>query len=328
MRQGREFTDTDRATGPKIAVVNQTFARTWWPKESAVGHQIKVGGPYQDGDLLEIVGVAGDIRQSGLDSQPMPEIFRPSAQQPDGGMAVMVRTAGDPVKLMHTVRSRVLALDRNLPLQQFGPLEESLGAGLARRRFSTLLLTLFAGLAMVLAAVGIYGLLSYWVTSREPEIAIRLALGACPSAILRLTSFHALRLAVIGVALGVLGGWAAARLLDDLVFGYRVSQSHDHGRRHACRHGNRLACYGGPGLARGASAMPRVACIILSARLQKFVPDCQSACLLYAGDLIRRACTKPASFAVALNWGIGSSSLNADVKGFVRLHNVRGSNPE
>ena len=217
--QGREFTDSDRATGLKIAVVNETFARTWWPKESAVGHQIKVGGPYQDGDLLEIVGVAGDIRQSGLDSQPMPEIFRPSAQRPDGGMAVMVRTAGDPVKLMHTVRSRVLALDPNLPLRQFGPLEESLGAGLARRRFSTLLLTLFAGLAMVLAAVGIYGLLSYWVTSREREIAIRLALGACPSTILRWTSFHALRLAVIGVALGVLGGWAAARLLDDLVFG-------------------------------------------------------------------------------------------------------------
>ncbi|HYW43598.1 MAG TPA: ABC transporter permease [Bryobacteraceae bacterium] len=219
--QGREFTGSDRATGPKIAVVNETFARAWWPSESAVGHQIKVGGPYQDGDLLEIVGVAGDIRQFGLDSKPMPEIFRPSAQQPGGSMAVMVRTAADPVKLMRTVRSRVSALDRDLPLRQFGPLEESLGAGLARRRFSTLLLTLFAGLAMLLAAVGIYGLLSYWVTSREPEIAIRLALGACPSTILRWASFHALRLAVMGVALGVLGGWAAARLLDDLVFGIK-----------------------------------------------------------------------------------------------------------
>ena len=219
--QGREFTGSDRASGPKIAVVNETFARAWWPRESAVGHQIKVGGPYREGDLLEIVGVAGDIRQSGLDSRPMPEIFRPSAANPDGGMAVMVRTAADPVKLMRMVRSRVLALDRNLPLRQFGPLQESLGAGLARRRFSTLLLSLFAGLAMLLAAVGIYGLLSYWVTSREPEIAIRLALGACPSTILRWTSFHALRLAVIGVALGVPGGWAAARLLDDLVFGIK-----------------------------------------------------------------------------------------------------------
>jgi putative ABC transport system permease protein len=217
--QGREFTDDDTAVSPKIAVVNETFARAWWPHEPAVGHQIKVGGPYQDGALLEIVGVAGDIRQSGLDSQPMPEIFRPFAQNPSGAMAVMVRTAADPVKLMRAVRGRVLALDRNLPLRQFGPLEEALGAGLERRRFSTLLLTLFAGLAMLLAAVGIYGLLSYWVSSREPEIAIRLTVGARPSSILRWTSFHALRLAVVGVALGALAGWAAVRLLKDLVFG-------------------------------------------------------------------------------------------------------------
>ena len=217
--QGREFNQSDRAAGPNVAIVNETLARMWWPNEPAVGHQIKVGGPYLKGEMLEVVGVAGDVKQFGLDSQPEPDIYRPASQENDSDRAILIRTSGDPASLMTAVRGRVLALDRNLPLQRFGTIEESLGAGLARRRFSTLLLTLFAGLAVMLAAIGIYGLLSYWVTSRESEIALRLALGASPSRILRWTSFHALRLALIGVAFGVVGGWAAARTLEDLVFG-------------------------------------------------------------------------------------------------------------
>ncbi len=199
--------------------MNETFALTWWPGESAVGHQIKVGGPYQKGDLLQIVGVAGDVRQSGLDSKPMPEIYQPFAQQHNSGLTILIRTAGDPTALAPAIRRLVRDRDRNLPLQQVGTMEEALGAGLARRRFSTVLLTLFAVLAMALAAVGIYGLLSYWVTSREPEIAVRLALGARPATILRWTGLQALRLAVMGVALGLLGGWFAARSLQGLVFG-------------------------------------------------------------------------------------------------------------
>jgi putative ABC transport system permease protein len=218
VRQGREFREPDRAPGSKIAMVNETLARRWWPNESAIGHQIKVGGPYQEGGLLEIVGVVADVKQYGLDSQPMPEIYEPFSQAV-GDMAIVVRAAGDPEALMPAVRSRVLALDRNLPLRDFGTFERTLGAGLARRRFSTLLLTLFAGLAMLLAAIGIYGLLSYWVSIREPEIAIRLALGARRTVILRWASFQALRLAAIGIAFGVLGGWSAARGLEDLVFG-------------------------------------------------------------------------------------------------------------
>jgi len=219
MKQGREFNETDRAKGPKVAIINETFARKWWPKESAVGHQIKVGGPYLEGDLLQIVGVAGDVRQSGLDSYPMQEIYQPAAQQHDSGRTILIRTAGEPAALAASVRQLVLSRDRNLPMQHLGTLEESLGAGLARRRFGTLLLSLFAALAMMLAAVGIYGLLSYWVSSRESEIAVRLALGASPSTILRWTSLHALRLALIGVAFGAVGGWVAARGLEDLVFG-------------------------------------------------------------------------------------------------------------
>ena len=143
--RGRDFNDTDRAGGPKVAIVNQTFARLWWPGESPLGHRIKVGGPYRDGPELEIVGVAGDVKQDGLDSQPMPELYQPFAQKPGERMAIMVRSAGDPAPqtatMMAAIRARVLALDRNLPVQHLETMEKSLGASLARRRFSTLLLT-------------------------------------------------------------------------------------------------------------------------------------------------------------------------------------------
>ncbi|MGC4050468.1 MAG: ABC transporter permease [Paludibaculum sp.] len=219
LRQGRTFTANDTRTGPKVAVVNETFARTWWPGESAVGRQIKVGGPYIDGPLFEIVGVVGDVRQSGLDSLPQPEIYQPFAQQTEGGMAVMVRASGDPALVAPAIRARVSEVDRNLPVQRLAPLSETLRDGLVRRRFITVLLGLFAGLALTLAAVGVYGLLNYWVNVREPEIAIRLALGATPGRILGWTGIHALRLALVGIALGCAGSWAAARGLDELVFG-------------------------------------------------------------------------------------------------------------
>lgn len=222
VRQGRAFTANDTRTGPKVAIVNETFARTWWPGESAIGRQIKVGGPYVEGPLFEIVGVVGDIRQSGLDSQPQPEIFQPFAQQTEGAMAVMVRSGGDPALVVPAIRARVAELDRNLPVQRLTPLTETLRDGLVRRRFITVLLGLFAALALTLAAVGIYGLLNYWVNVREPEIAIRLALGATPSRILGWTGAHALRLALAGIALGGAGSWMAARALEELVFGIKA----------------------------------------------------------------------------------------------------------
>ncbi|WP_321476087.1 ABC transporter permease [uncultured Paludibaculum sp.] len=219
VRQGRVFSGVDVHTGPKVAIVNETFARQWWPTGSAVGHQIKVGGPYIDGPLLEIAGVVGDVRQDGLDSQTRPEIYVPFSQQTDEAMAVMIRTAGDPSLPASAIRTRVGQLDRDLPVQRLTVMEQNLRNGLERRRFITLLLGLFAGLALALAAVGIYGLLNYWVSVREAEIAIRLALGATPASILSWTSGHALRLALTGVVLGGAGSWLAATVLTDFVFG-------------------------------------------------------------------------------------------------------------
>ncbi len=217
---GRGFTDRDREGGPSVAVINEEIARKWWPTpQQALGNQIKLGGPYMKGSAYEIVGVIANVKQMGLDTAPMPEIYFPFSQRPSSAMVVMIRTTGDPNSLIPSVRHQLASLDRNVPIQSLRPFEQWLGATLERRRFSTLLLGLFALLAMVLATVGVYGVLNFWVTVRQNEIAIRLALGARQSTILQWAGSHALRLSLAGITLGALGAWGASRSLRGLVFG-------------------------------------------------------------------------------------------------------------
>lgn len=217
---GRGFSEADRANGTLVTVINEELARNCWADPRlAVGHHLKVGGPYADGPTLEIVGVVANVSQMGLDGEPMPEFYYAFSQHPSEAMVAMIRTTGDPVALMPVVRRQVSAIDRNVPIQSLRTVEEWLGATLERRRFSTMLLGLFAVLAMILAAVGIYGVLNYWVSARQKEIAIRLAVGAQPAAILRWAGSHATRLAALGIGLGVFGGWGASLWLKSLVFG-------------------------------------------------------------------------------------------------------------
>jgi putative ABC transport system permease protein len=217
---GRGFADTDRPGGPRVVVINETLAREWWPTpQLALGHHLKIGGPYMEGSTCEIVGVVGSVSQMGLDSAPMPEVYSAFSQHADQAMVVMIRTTADPTPLIPAVRRHIATIDRNVPIQSLRPFEKWLGATLEQRRFSTFLLGVFTALAMILAAVGIYGLLNYWVSVRQKEIAIRLALGARHSAILRWAGSHAIRLVVFGIALGAFGGWAASRWLKNFVFG-------------------------------------------------------------------------------------------------------------
>jgi predicted permease len=217
---GRGFTDSDRKGGLPVAVINEEIARKWWrtPRE-ALGYQLKIGGPYLKGPVYEIVGVVGNVSQMGLDTAPLPEVYFPFSQRSSPRMVVMIRTTADPNPLIPSIRHRVASVDRNLPIQSLRPFEKWLGATLERRRFTTLLLGIFAVLAMILATVGIYGVLNYWVNVRHNEIAIRLALGAQQSAILRWAGLHALRLAVAGTAIGALGASVASRSLKNMVFG-------------------------------------------------------------------------------------------------------------
>jgi putative ABC transport system permease protein len=143
----------------------------------------------------------------------------PYTQRASEAMVVMLRASGDPSRWIPAVRRHVSALDRNIPIRSLRPFNEWLSASLARRRFSTLLLSLFAALAMLLAAVGIYGVLNYWVCVRQKEIAIRQALGARRSTILHWAGTHAARLAGLGIVIGGLGAWAASRWMESLVFG-------------------------------------------------------------------------------------------------------------
>jgi putative ABC transport system permease protein len=217
---GRNFNESDRAGGSQVTVINEQLARREWSDpQLALGQHLKVGGPYAEGPTLEIVGVVANVSQEGLDAERSPTFYYVFSQKPSSAMVVTLRTNGNPAQWMNAARRQVSALDRNVPIQSLRTGEDWLGATLQRRRFATLLLGLFGGLAMLLAAVGIYGVLNYWVSARQREIAIRLALGAQRSTILRWAGLHATRLALFGIVLGVIGAWSAARWLESLVFG-------------------------------------------------------------------------------------------------------------
>jgi predicted permease len=217
---GRAFNDADRPDGSRVTIINEQLARQLWPDPRlALGQHLKVGGPYMEGPTLEIVGVIANVSQMGLDAEQMPTFYYPFSQNPSSAMVVTIRTSGDPTRWMNAARRHVSALDRNVPIQSLRTAEDWLGATLERRRFATLLLGLFGALAMILAAVGIYGVLNYWVNARQREIAIRLAIGASRSAILRWAGLHAARLAIAGIVLGAIGAWTASRWLESIVFG-------------------------------------------------------------------------------------------------------------
>jgi predicted permease len=217
---GRALSDDDRAGGPTVAVINEEIARTWWKDpRSALGQHIKLGGPYMEGSVIEIVGVAANVPQIGLDSPPLPEIDLPAAQRVDGAMVVMIRTKDSPESMIATARQTLASIDGNVPIQSLKTADMWLGATLVQRRFTTLLLVLFAGIAVILASIGCYGVFNYWVSCRRQEIAIRMAMGAETIAILGRTGRQAARLGVIGLVVGLTGSWGASRWLSSLVFG-------------------------------------------------------------------------------------------------------------
>jgi len=220
---GRAFSNTDRVGTTPVTVINEQLAcSAFGDPQLALGKHLKVGGPYMDAPTLQIVGVVANTSQESLDAENAPMFYYAFSQNPHPFMVVVMRTSGDPAQWMNAARRHVSELDRNIPIQSLRTAEDWLGATLDSRRFSTVLLGLFGALAMILASVGIYGVLNYWVSTRQREIAIRLAVGGPRSAILRWAGLHAARLAAIGIVLGGIGAWNAARWLESLVFGVKV----------------------------------------------------------------------------------------------------------
>ncbi|MEE8584103.1 MAG: ADOP family duplicated permease, partial [Acidobacteriota bacterium] len=223
--KGRFFEESDRADSLQVALVNQTLARRYWPDEDPLGKRIKLMAGPQDAPWATIVGVIGDIRQMGLGQPPRKEFYRPHSQfhRSTGitvrSLGIVVRAEGDLEALAGPIRQLVGEIDPSMPVARLRPMTEVLSDSVSTSRFLALMLAAFAAVALLLAAVGIYGLLSYSVSRRAREIGIRMALGADRSRVLRMVIGQGLGLALLGVALGTAGALAMTRFLQGLLYG-------------------------------------------------------------------------------------------------------------
>ena len=217
---GRVFSSRDSRDAAPVVIINQTFARQYFPNENPIGKLIKPGmSDHGKPVMREIVGVVGDVRHRALWRESGPETYAPYDQVAMGGMTVVVRAAGDPQLLLSTLRRQVQTLDSQLPLYGVRTLDQYISGSVAQRRFITLLLGTFGGVALLLAVIGLYGVMSYSVSRRTQEIGIRVALGANASDVLRLVVGQGLRLTLLGIALGCLCALGTARFLASLLFG-------------------------------------------------------------------------------------------------------------
>jgi putative ABC transport system permease protein len=214
--QGREFTEQDRNSSPAVVVVNETFARTFFPKGEALGGRIQVsdGGP----NPCEIVGVIKDVKNFGLEGKAPSEMYFPYRQRSWGYFSMVARTTGEPASMAGLLRDMVLAIDKDQPVHNIRTMDQLLVNSTAGRRFMMILMGLFAAVALILCATGIYGLTSYAVGQRTHEFGIRMALGAKVGDVLYLVLRQGGGLALAGLALGLAGAWASTRLLANQLY--------------------------------------------------------------------------------------------------------------
>jgi putative ABC transport system permease protein len=217
--RGRGFTPADGPAAPTVIVINQTMARQLFPNEDPVGKRLRFGSP--TAPWISIVGVIGDVRHSGLEAAPAPEMYTYYLQNPPTNPFIVIRTTGDPSALAAVVRGEVQAIDKSIAAYDIRPMEQVRSESVSQRRFVLLLVGAFGALALLMAAVGVYGVMALIVTERTPEIGIRLALGAQPSAVLRLVVVQGVTLAAVGIAIGVVVSLALTPLLTSQLFGIR-----------------------------------------------------------------------------------------------------------
>jgi predicted permease len=213
--KGRQFTDRDTKDAPGVIIINDELARRYWPGEEPLGRRLTVGF---EKSPREVIGVVGSVRQSTLNADARPAMYLPHLQLPTGGMSIVIRTAGDPLALAAVARSQVHSLDQSIPVTNIRTMDDVFSSSLAQQRFSMLLVGLFGALAVALAAIGIYGVMGYAVTQRKHEIAVRMALGAKSSQVLKMILKDGLVLASLGVVIGLVGAFALTRLMSSLLF--------------------------------------------------------------------------------------------------------------
>ncbi|MBS1788097.1 MAG: ABC transporter permease [Acidobacteria bacterium] len=223
LRQGRYFNPQDQEQSEPVAIINEAMAQKYWPNESALGKRFKMGSADSNQPWLKIVGIVADVRQMGISEPVKPEMYVPQRQIKTHPFFtprdLAIRASVDPMSLTDAVRTAIHAVDPAQPVTNIRTMEEVLGEQSAQRRIGMILLSIFAALAMLLAAIGLYGVLSYFVAQHTPEIGVRMALGAQMGDVLRLVLRQGLTLVFGGVVLGIVGALALTRLMASLVFG-------------------------------------------------------------------------------------------------------------
>lgn len=216
--EGRAFTSQDREGAHRVAIINESAARRFWPDEDAMGKEIWLGVGWEPDDFAEVVGIVGDVKYGRIEEAVRPEVYVSYLQPTESASFVILRTASNPLSFVPAVRRQIIAFDRNAPIYDIKTMEERAASVTSRTRFSALLLGIFAALALVLSAAGIYGVMAYAVSNRTREIGIRIALGANRTNVMRLVLTDAALLILAGLATGIGGAFAATRLLASQLY--------------------------------------------------------------------------------------------------------------
>jgi len=227
LRRGRLIQESDSRDAPPVVLINETMARKFWPNQDPLGKRMKFGLPGDNVPWLRIVGIVGDVRQMHLNDPPRQEMYFPYWQAKDNWMVprdLAIRTSGDPLSLAGAVRQAVWSIDQDQPVSSVMTLDDLLDLEVAHRRVEAALLVGFAALALILACIGIYGVLSYLVAQRTREIGVRLALGASAADVFRTVAVRGMTLAGLGIAAGLAGAMALSRLLRSLLFGVSAGE--------------------------------------------------------------------------------------------------------
>jgi putative ABC transport system permease protein len=219
LRAGRMFDARDTREGPRVAIISESAARQYWPGENPIGRQLRIHVNEPTRQPREIVGVVGDVRTRGMELSPVPVIYVPHSQYGPESMVVTVRTAGTPMTILPALKTSLRTLASGVAIGQPRTMDDLVAASVAQPRFRTLLLAIFAGVSLLLASVGLYGVVAFSVNQRRTELGLRIALGAEPGEVMRLVLRQGMVPVAVGIGAGLGGAVLLARVMKSLLFG-------------------------------------------------------------------------------------------------------------